>query len=108
MIDGGQNDPQNRRLYTIDYTTRLSTIALARGVTNVKIVTSVWSVTPSGPTIGTGGRAPTISPDGKKVSFWWDTGGTPGILYSFLNHITCDDSPASERDETLTIQAAAQ
>ena len=108
MIQGPPNDPQNRRLYTIDHTAKLASIALARGVSNVKIVTSVWSVSPAGPTIGAGGRAPTISSDGKKVSFWWDTGGTVGTTYSFLNHFTCDDSPASERDETLVITAEAQ
>lgn len=108
MIDGGENDPQNRRLYSIDYTTRLATIAQARGVSSLTITSSSWSVSPAGPTIGAGARAPTISSDGKKVSFWWDTGGTVATVYSFLNHITCSDSPASERDETLSILAKAQ
>lgn len=105
MIEGGNYDPQDVRLFTIDYTVRLASIARAVGVSNVKIVTSNWNVSPAGPTIGSGALAPTISPDGKRVSFWINTGGTSGTRYSFLNHIVCDDSPASERDETLALLA---
>ncbi len=105
MIDGGAYDPQDSRLFTIDYTVRLASIAQARGVPDIKIVTSNWSVSPSGPTIGAGAKAPTISADGKRVSFWLDTGGADGTVYEFLNHIVCDDSPASERDETLRLLA---
>jgi len=97
MIDGGSYDPQDYRLLTLDWTAELGQISLSVGQT-VTIVTSTWAVSPAGPTIN--GRPNTISTNGKKTSFWV-TGGTLGVVYSFTNHVTLSDSPASERDETL-------
>lgn len=101
MIDGGSYDPNDNKLFTLNWGAELDQISQAVGET-VTVATSAWTVSPAGPTIGAGARAPTISADGRRTSLWI-TGGTPGTLYSFKNSIVGSDTPTSDRDETLQL-----
>lgn len=106
VTDGGTFDPDEDRLFTLDWTAKLASISQIVGET-VTITAASWSVLAAGPVIGAGAYAPTISSDGKKTSFWIrsTSAATPGTRYLFKVHVTLSDTPASTRDWILALVA---
>lgn len=107
VTEGGTFDPDEDRLFTLDWTTKLASISEVVGETVTITGTPTWSVLPAGPVIGVAAYAPTVSADGKKTSFWIrnTSAATPGTRYLFKVNVTLSDTPASTRDWVLALIA---
>lgn len=84
------HDPQAKLDYSVDWTAWLAP--------GDAIDTSVWAVTPLGPTLS----ANSVDVDGKIATIWF-TGGTTGEKFVLTNHIITTDGREDDRSITIKL-----
>lgn len=69
----------------------------------------IWEISPSGPTIGTGSYAATVSDDGKRATVWISsTGGALGVTYTVTAQVATDNTPPRLKETSFKLEIVQQ